>query len=243
MARINHRHSTFVLDAPLLSEDDASLYSDFLRNALSSEHSNVLGLLSSLPYRSPASYGPLVVLSAILSAHPGRWPVLELQQAYCRAWKTIPEDAKSGNASPQGQQLLDRSLRQCKQAYNSLVDLFHSNSNGAAIIEPESGRSWDHKTLVMFIRNFSLPISTALSQPKPVVAISLPNGPLLAMSVSAIATYYTAAPVAHGSGVGAEQFKADVLQSKSNIVIASKRISHDSAFRISGSRKRESRYF
>jgi acyl-CoA synthetase (AMP-forming)/AMP-acid ligase II/acetyltransferase-like isoleucine patch superfamily enzyme len=56
---------------------------------------------------------------------------------------------------------------------------------------------------------------------KPVVAISLPNGPLLAITVLATATYYTAAPVAHGNGVGKDQFKVDVLQSRSNIVLAS----------------------
>ncbi|KAK3704730.1 hypothetical protein LTR37_013704 [Vermiconidia calcicola] len=49
----------------------------------------------------------------------------------------------------------------------------------------------------------------------------LMEGPLLAMSVLATATYYTAAPLAHGSGVGSEQFRSDVLQSKASLVLAS----------------------
>ena len=217
----NQVHTTFPLDAPLIVEENQGLYNDFLHNALSEHNPNPVNLITSIPCPLPHSYGPLAVLSALLSALPGPWPVLELQQAYSKLWRMLPEDAKSGRGSSQAQQLLERAFRQCKHAYTSLLDLLHPLSTSVAIIDPETGHAWDHGSLATVIRNFSLPISIVAGHPKPVIAISLPNGPLLAMTVLATATYYTAAPVAYGSGVGAEQFKSDVLQSNSDMVIVS----------------------
>ena len=221
MAAVDRMHSTFLLDAPLLLVEESNVYSCFLENALSKGGQDLVDLLCSIPCLSPASYGPLVALSALLCALPGPWPILELQLAYWKVWKTLPEEAKSGRASPHAQQMLDRTLRQCKQCYRSLVDLLHPFSTAAALIDPETGLSLSHDALAASIRDFKLPISTTLGKSKPVVAISLPNGPLLAMTVLATATYYTAAPLAHGNGVGPEQFKSDVLQSRSNMVLAS----------------------
>jgi len=87
------------------------------------------------------------------------------------------------------------------------------------MLDPQIGRSISHSEVATLIDDFRLPISAGRS--KPIVAIALPNGPLLALTVLATATYYTAAPVAHGSGVGAEQFKNDVLQSNANTVLVS----------------------
>ena len=132
----------------------------------------------------------------------------------------MPEEAKTGHVSSTAQVLLDRALRQCKASYSGLTDLLHPESTAAAIVDPESGRSIQHNKVVKLLRSFRLPLDIQAGQAKPIVTISLPNGPLLALTVLATSTYYTAAPVAHGSGVGAEQFKADVLQSKSNMVLA-----------------------
>ncbi|CAK4031821.1 related to coenzyme a synthetase [Lecanosticta acicola] len=106
--------------------------------------------------------------------------------------------------------------------YSSLLDLYHATSPDVAIIDPDTGQSASHQDIAKIVTDFRLPLDERGSGPrKPVVAISLPNGPVLAITVLATATYFTAAPVAHGTGVGKEQFKADVLQSKSNLVLAS----------------------
>ncbi|KAK5722153.1 putative NRPS-like protein biosynthetic cluster [Elasticomyces elasticus] len=167
------------------------------------------------------SYAPIYGLSVLLSKATIRWPVLELQQLYCKAWKMLPEIAKAGKACVEGQALLDGVLVKCKSSYNSIADLLHPTSSDIAVIDPESGRTIAHRDVAASIRDFSLPIECTPGVSKPVVAISLPNGPLLALTVLATATYYTAAPVAHGSGVAPEQFKTDVLQSRSNLVLAS----------------------
>ncbi|KAF7188075.1 Oxalate--CoA ligase [Pseudocercospora fuligena] len=192
----------------------------FLENA-SREPQNRIDILEAIPRPSQPSFGPLATLSALLQTVAGPWPVLHLQRIHTELWKLLPEDAKAGHASPDGQKLIDHVLGQCKSSYSSLLDLYHPTSRTSAIIDPESGRSASHDELTKTISNFKLPVSSIPGHSKPVIAISLPNGPLLAMTVLATATYYTAAPVAHGSGVGAEQFKADVLQSKSNAVLAS----------------------
>lgn len=146
--------------------------------------------------------------------------ILELQRKYTELWKQLPEEAKAGRASPTIQELLDQTLKRCKSAYSSLLDLYHPCSPEVAMIDPASGNRASHRDLAAAIGKFHLPLQHEAGSRKPVVAISLPNGALLATTVLATATYYTAAPVAHGSGVGKDQFKSDVLQSRSNLVLA-----------------------
>ncbi|EME83076.1 uncharacterized protein MYCFIDRAFT_36349 [Pseudocercospora fijiensis CIRAD86] len=212
--------ATFFSQSSIVKAEEVEEARRYLEHA-SREPQNRIDILEAIPRPSQPSFAPLATLSALLETIPGPWPVLHLQRTHNELWKLLPEDAKAGHASPDGQKLIDHVLGQCKSSYSSLLDLYHPSSRTSAIIDPESSRSASHDELARTISNFTLPISSSSDRSKPVVAISLPNGPLLAMTVLATATYYTAAPVAHGSGVGAEQFKADVLQSKSDAVIAS----------------------
>nr|POF20555.1 hypothetical protein CFP56_79189 [Quercus suber] len=209
----------FAQYATLMTPEEVGAVSRFLSNVQSASYNNKHDILSSIP--CSRSYMPLAILAALLTAIPGPWPVLELQQKYTQLWKLLPEEAKSGKASSKGQHVIDDAQTLCKCAYSSLLDMFHPGSSSTAIIDPEAERSITHKDLATLVRNFALPLPVKAGQSKPVVAISLPNGPLLAITVLSVATYYTAAPIAHGSGVGAEQFKTDVLQSKTNLVLAS----------------------
>lgn len=205
----------------LLRPHELSIFQDLVERARKNDRLDKSRLLASISGFLDDSYAPLVTLSTLLSHLQGPWPVFQLQQFYTRAWKSLPEEAKSGHSTPQAQQLLEGALAQCKESYSSMLDLLHPSSASAAIVDPDTGRSLRHNELATHIRAFSLPLIVKPGQPKPIVAISLPNGPLLALTVLATATYYTAAPVAHGSGVGAEQFKTDMLQSKSNMLLAS----------------------
>lgn len=204
----------------VVKAEEARVYIELIDGANSQREVNHISILQSIPRPTAPSCAPLATLSALIDAIPG-WPVLELQLTYTKLWKLLPEDAKTGRAGPEVRSLLGRVEQQCKTSYTSLIDLFNPSSTSTAIIDPETGSSVRHNDLATTIRNFQLPITTSAGQPKPIVAISLPNGPLLAMTVLATATYYTAAPIAHGSGVGAKQFQADVVQSKTNLVLAS----------------------
>lgn len=72
-----------------------------------------------------------------------------------------------------------------------------------------------HAQLRRYVEGFRLP-STQSSR-REVVAVALPNGPLLAATILAVSTYYTAAPIT--ASVGAEQFKSDVLQAGATTVL------------------------
>lgn len=204
--------------AAFVQTDPTGASARYLQACLGSDGTDRASLLAGIPPIAQ-SCAPLACLSALLTSLPGPWPVLELQRTHTRVWTLLPEHVKAGRAAPAEQRLVDIALRQCKAVYTSLLDLYHPQSAATAIIDPDSGCAASHSHVAGVVRNFWLP-AVATVNPKPVVAISLPNGPLLAMTVLATATYYTAAPVAHGSGVGKEQFKADVLQSHSDVILA-----------------------
>ncbi|KAK4626435.1 Oxalate--CoA ligase [Fulvia fulva] len=211
--------ASFLLDHCLVETQEANYCRQYIDQSTQQRPINHEHILQHIP-RAASSFGPLATLSTLLEAIPGPWPVLELQRTHTALWRLLPEEAKAGRATTTAHRLIDHSLQQCKTSYASLLDLYHPESSNIAIVDPETGRSAYHNKLATSIANFRLPLHSVPGQRKPVVAISLPNGPLLAMTVLATAAYYTAAPVAHGSGVGKEQFKADVLQSKSNLVLA-----------------------
>lgn len=204
------------LDTDLVLPTELGIFSDFLQTLSGSEDKGQL--LATIPIPNHPSHGPLCTLEALLKGLPGPWPVLEVQQIYNKLWKQLPEDSKNGRHEA-GHRLTERVLAQCNNTYRSLTDLLHQTSDAPALIDPESGQSISHQSLAATLQNFSLPLEVSNAS-RPVVAISLPNGPLLAITVLATASYYTAAPVAYGTGVGAEQFKSDVLQSRSSLVIA-----------------------
>ncbi|KAK6088072.1 peroxisomal-coenzyme a synthetase [Seiridium cupressi] len=96
----------------------------------------------------------------------------------------------------------------------SIVD-FLPDLQTPAIYASSVGEFITHAQLRRYVEGFRLP-STQQAK-KEIVAVALPNGPLLAATIIAVSTYYTAAPVT--PGVGAEQFKADVLQAGATIVL------------------------
>ena len=209
------RHRSLLSDQEF---DDSSAFLDIVATSATPTDPQ---FLRAIPSPISPSYAPLVTLSALLSSTPSSWSPLSVNQTYARLWRRLPEDAKAGRAPADAQRFLDRFLLQCKHSYGSLDHLLHSASTEPALIDPESARSVSHRQLARSVRSFSLPLTTPSDAKKPVVAISLPNGALLALTVLAVATYYTAAPVAHGNGIGANQFKSDVLQSQSEWLIAS----------------------
>lgn len=212
--------ANFLSDQSIVSSEDVQPYRILVDQALAQTEIDHVSLLKSIPRPTLPSCAPLASLAALVDTVPG-WPVLELQLAHTRLWKLLPEDIKTGRAGVQAQSLVDHVDRQCRTSYSSLLDLYSPLSTSAAIIDPETASVASHRDVASTINAFQLPLVSSPGQPKPIVAISLPNGPLLAMTVLATATYYTAAPIAHGSGVGAQQFQADVVQSKTNLVLAS----------------------
>ena len=101
---------------------------------------------------------------------------------------------------------------------SSIADLLWATDSRPSIHDPSTGKSLNHQSLFQFVRDFRLQIPPHLSS-KPVVAVILPNGPLLAVTVFAVANRYTAAPINASSG--ADQIRADVLQAGAHVVLVS----------------------
>ncbi|KAL9078001.1 MAG: hypothetical protein Q9157_003086 [Trypethelium eluteriae] len=100
---------------------------------------------------------------------------------------------------------------------STIADLLWASNLQPSIHDPSTGKSLSHQHLFQFVRDFRLRIPSHVSS-KPVVAIALPNGPLLGITVVAVANRYTAAPINASSG--ADQIRADVLQAGSHVVLA-----------------------
>lgn len=203
-----------LLDLSSLGRDDARKIVDYYTSITRSDITDKTSLLRSIPYTPSPSTVPLSLLSALLNTTPGPWPVFELLCCHARLWKFLPEDVKSGRSHQQLTRLVDTQL---KRSYRNINDLLFPALDAPAIKDPQTRRSLSHRTLARFVLDFRLPLSS-VSSTKPTVAIALPNGPLLALTLVATVTYYTAAPVTPSSGV--EQFIADVLQSRATVLLA-----------------------
>lgn len=175
-------------------------------------------ILATLPLTQAPSYAPLSLLSSLISSQPGSWPVFELIRTHAQLWKALPEAAKAGRTSSHAT-LIQDTLTQVKASYSSLADLYFAVSDKPAIYDPETQKYLTHRKLHSFLRQFRLPITRSEGE-KPIIAVALPNGPLLGLAVLAVATYYTAAPV--NAAVGSEQFKADIVQSGAKVILVIK---------------------
>ncbi|PTB80816.1 hypothetical protein M440DRAFT_1398175 [Trichoderma longibrachiatum ATCC 18648] len=170
-------------------------------------------ILESIPNKPYPSHRPLAFLRLLLSELPGSWPTFPLLRCYTRLYHLVPEDAKScqdGNLA----QLIRDTSELVKKSYTSFASFLVSNSQ-PALRSSTPGNFITHNGLRKFVDGFRLP--TRPSTRKPVVAIALPNGPLLAATCIAVTTYYTSAPI--NPAAGAEQFRADVQQAGAQFIL------------------------
>ena len=209
-----------LIDSSLLPTNEKRLYSSICRyisdtpRTTTVSHESTLPLLASLALLQE-SHVPLACLSFILDTEPGPWPIFDLIRSYTKCWRALPEEAKSGQELTYSN-LVEKTIHQVKGSYHSLTDLLVTNEK-AAIVNQQSQSYLSHRALSNFIHDFNLPIWTARGDKKPVVVIAIQNGNLLGLACMAVATYYTAAPI--NSQSGAEQFRSDVEQTESNVVI------------------------
>ncbi|KAH0073264.1 acetyl-CoA synthetase-like protein, partial [Aureobasidium melanogenum] len=105
-----------------------------------------------------------------------------------------------------------------KNTYSDVCSLL-PESDTPAIYGASSSNPITHRRLHQFVRDFSLPTKQTTGT-RSVVALALPNGPVLGLALLATATYYTAAPVTVASGP--EQFQSDVMQAGASIVLVTR---------------------
>jgi long-subunit acyl-CoA synthetase (AMP-forming) len=103
--------------------------------------------------------------------------------------------------------MLERIQQRMKQNMPSFSDLLPNDPSRPALICPQTNQAISYAKLQEFIRTFDLGLSCP-AQGRPRVAVMLPNGPILALAVLAIANRYTMIPMART--VAPDQLRADV---------------------------------
>ncbi|KAL7785241.1 hypothetical protein V8C37DRAFT_322844 [Trichoderma ceciliae] len=175
-------------------------------------------ILEAIPSTPHPSSRPLALLRLLLIELPGSWPTFPLIRCYTRLYHLMPENAKSHRDESLAQLVRDTSAL-VKKSYASFSSFILSDSR-PALRASTPGDYITHKGLRRFVDRFHLPtrhLPTRNSARKPIVAIALPNGPLLAAACIAVTTYYTSAPI--NPTVGAEQFRADVQQAGAQFIL------------------------
>ncbi|RYP85290.1 hypothetical protein DL769_001021 [Monosporascus sp. CRB-8-3] len=114
---------------------------------------------------------------------------------------------------------LDSRFRRTQSSYRSLAD-FLEPSPKAALLHSNSQQNITHEKLLDFVRDFEIPVVNNGSLKKPVLGVLLPNGPVLAATVLAAATWYTVAPI--NPAAGAEQVAADIALSGASAILTSR---------------------
>ncbi|GAB7347116.1 hypothetical protein MBLNU459_g3241t1 [Dothideomycetes sp. NU459] len=211
---VQSNHNEFDLPHSL-SVAERTAYTQFISHAIQTPGMNKSDLLSSITLTTDASAAPLSVLSTLLASIPGPWPTFDLLCCYAKLWKQLPESSKRGSFSSESQ-LLDRISLQIKNTYTGIHSLL-PQSDKPAILDAVSSNVLSHQSLSAFVQHFSLPV-TAKHDRKPVIALALPNGPLLGVAILATTAYYTAAPMSVATG--GEQFRSDILQSGASVILA-----------------------
>ncbi|TWU78934.1 putative secondary metabolism biosynthetic enzyme [Metarhizium rileyi] len=176
------------------------------------DKTDILSLLSRTAQKAESS---LHVLHSLLTEVSGPWPTIPLIRCYAMLSKLLPEEVKS-NPKCENAKLMRKISIMVKLSYESFLD-FICHDSRPALRATKSDEFITHKELHDFVSKF--PLFVEPSKRKPIVAISLPNGPLLAATCIAVTTYYTAAPI--NPATGREQFRADILQSGAKIILTS----------------------
>ncbi|KJZ71459.1 hypothetical protein HIM_09145 [Hirsutella minnesotensis 3608] len=173
-------------------------------------------VLSVIPASRQPSHRPLHLLHTLLADASRPWPPVAIIRCYSRLWKTLPEPVK---ARPHGDlaSLLCSTSKLVKASYNELVDFIRQDSR-PALRSSASNQFISYRGLRRFAKQFQLPLKE--TSEKPVVAIALPNGPLLAATCVAVMNHYIAAPI--NPATGCEQFRSDVTQAGARFIVTTR---------------------
>ncbi|EFR05287.1 hypothetical protein MGYG_08298 [Nannizzia gypsea CBS 118893] len=154
-------------------------------------------------------------LQNLLNKENGPWPFEDLIRCYQSTWKDLPEAARDGNDSTWNT-AIDVLKCQLKHFAPHMEDLLHQGSSRPALIDTEAKKEISHGVVHEFVRNFDLGIDGSTSR-KPRVMVVLPNGPLLALAVLAVANRYTLVPMARA--VTSEQLKMDIKAVEADAIL------------------------
>ncbi|SPO07257.1 related to coenzyme a synthetase [Cephalotrichum gorgonifer] len=178
-------------------------------------------LLQSIPEVEGNSRKALAQLVLLLSVNQAQPPILDLLRYYSVIRESIPEDAKAGR-DPAVTEAAEELLNMIHSSYDCLSDLIE-DSNRPALVPSDGTAPVTHGALKRSVENFRLPLRKDYGARNPVVAIALPNGPLLAATCISVTAHFSAAPI--NAAVGPEQFRADVEQVGAKCIVTTPEVS------------------
>lgn len=170
-------------------------------------------LLRELPKAERNPEKALALLSLFLEQNAVQWPVLDLLRCYSALRKGMPEAVRAGKV-PDVTRSMEEVVDQIHDSYECLSDLIE-DSDRHALISPD-GIPVTHGALKRSVQNFRLPLAKD-DKKNPVVAIAVPNGPLLAATCMSVAAHFAMAPI--NPAVAPEQFRADVEQVQAKCIV------------------------
>lgn len=156
----------------------------------------------------------LAILSQLVAQDAVQWPVLDLLRCYSAIRKAMPEAVRAGKA-PEISRSMEDVVDRIHNSYSCLSDIME-DSDRPALIPPEEGLPVTHRGLKRSVQNFRLPLQKD-GKKNPVVAIAVPNGPLLAATCMSVSAHFAMAPI--NPAVGPEQFRADVEQVQASCIV------------------------
>ncbi|PHH76665.1 hypothetical protein CDD80_1343 [Ophiocordyceps camponoti-rufipedis] len=178
-------------------------------------------ILSCIPSSSDASDRPLHLLHTLLTALVGSWPPSALVACYSRVMKVLSDEAKT---LPDDRlcSLMEGTQAMVEASYGSLLDFIERSERPALRAGPGEDGFFTYRGLHELAEKLWLPKEEEVTRKKPVVALALANGPLLAALVVAVTTWYTAAPL--NPSAGTRQFRNDVSLSGARYVLTTREI-------------------
>ena len=209
-----------LLPQTYLTNEEEKLFGSWVRCTLNQRDlsDDVVELVASIPTSSQPSYLPLLCFSRLLNNNTGPKSALEAIRLFIRLWATtLPEAAKS--LANDHARTFVRQLQQHLAAFVGDIPSLFTASNSPAIIDPNSRRTLSHGRLSTFIKSFSLPLSVAKTETRPVIVVALPNGYLLGVACLAVASHYTAAPISITGGAKQFQSDAELTQPQAILVL------------------------
>ncbi|KAG6002611.1 putative NRPS-like protein biosynthetic cluster [Claviceps pusilla] len=149
-------------------------------------------VLASIPPHPVDPFRPVFILYLILTELPGPWHPPALFHHFTRLTKGLVP-ASLASRQDDTARLVRATEDMVKQSYESLTSFLSHADLPALYLEGRQGFI-SHREVSEFVSNFALPVIRPRKK-KPVIAIFLPDGPLLAALCLAIATYYVAVPI------------------------------------------------
>ncbi|KAL4780783.1 hypothetical protein BJX76DRAFT_360501 [Aspergillus varians] len=181
-------------------------------NGAMEDHAKLLDKMPS-PEESPVD--ALEYIHHVMTSGPGPWPMLDLLRCFEKTTRAMTKHLDADLLRTSGDRARDTGTRVQGQ-FQGLSGLVQRHSKSPAIIDPTSNACLSHEKLFRFIKDFQLP-GIVSSAEKPVVAIALSNGPLLAVACLAVSAYYAAAPLSPATGEA--QFRADLDLSGAKVIL------------------------